>query len=95
MASYDLTNDLIDQALKADAPRTELFDREVGGLGIRVSGNSAIWFFRYRDGAGKQPRARIGYYAREGGVDVAAARSAAIRIRSANDARRLEAILSR
>lgn len=92
MASVKLTDRAV-SSIKADADtRLELWDTDLNGLYLRVSGKSKVWGFRYRRPDGTRPRVKLGRYVppdRAAGdksaLTVAGARARARKIQSAVD----------
>lgn len=62
MAATKLTDRAVAAAKAPAGGRLDLFDTELRGLLLRVSGSSKVWYFRYRRPDKTQPRVRLGHY---------------------------------
>ena len=62
MGATRLTDRSVAALRPTDEHRLELWDADLKGLYLRVSGHSKVWGFRYRRLDGSQPRVRLGRY---------------------------------
>lgn len=99
MAATRLTDRTVAALKTAEGGRLELWDTDLRGLYLRVSGHSKVWGYRYRRPDGTQPRVRLGRYVspdQAGGdkqaLTVAGARAKARKLQTDVDAGRDPAI---
>lgn len=62
MAATKLTDRSVAALRPTAGDRLELWDADLKGLYLRISGHSKVWGFRYRRPDGSQPRMRLGHY---------------------------------
>ncbi|MFW2346515.1 MAG: Arm DNA-binding domain-containing protein, partial [Brevundimonas mediterranea] len=99
MAATRLTDRAVAALKTAEGGRLELWDTDLRGLYLRVSGHSKVWGYRYRRPDGTQPRVRLGRYVSPDQADgdkqaltVAGARAKARKLQTDVDAGRDPAI---
>ena len=92
MASEKLTDRRVASLKAGPTGRLEVWDEDMRGLFLRVSGKSKVWGYRYRRPDNSQPRVRLGHYVtpeQSGGdpsaLTVAGARMKARKLRSLVD----------
>lgn len=62
MAAIKLTDRSVASLKTTEGGRLELWDTDLRGLYLRISGHSKVWGYRYRRPDGSQPRVRLGRY---------------------------------
>jgi integrase len=92
MPTLKLTDRAVASAKPGESGRLELWDTDLRGLFLRVSGASKVWGFRHRRPDGTQPRIRLGHYVSPehaagdpAALTVAGARAKARKLRTAVD----------